>query len=248
MSEHPRLDQDRYQATASAYDLFAASAQPAQRAALEQVLPSFQPNAGPILDVGAGSGFVTEEILRRLPEARVLALEPSPAMRALVTARLTQHPEWHDRVTVRPEDFFSAPLPTGLGGAVLLGVVGHFDAGERAAVLAELAARLPTGAGALLDLQQPERPERVEPYEFTAARMGDLTYRGIAEAWPLDSERMRWRMTYLTLEGERVVTEETTEHVYHHPSTGQVAAEAEAVGLRLERLGEGTFWTLTRVG
>lgn len=54
-----------------------------------------------------------------------------------------------------------------IGGAILLGVIGHFDAGECAAVLAELAARLPVGGAALVDLQEPERPQRVEAYEFT---------------------------------------------------------------------------------
>ncbi|XKH54519.1 hypothetical protein LG293_12295 [Citricoccus nitrophenolicus] len=111
---------------------------------------------------------------------------------------------------------------------------------------AELAARLPEGGAALIDLQDPETPARVEPFEFTAAQIGQLSYRGIAEAWPDGGERMRWRMTYLTLDGERVLLEDTTEHVFHHPSPGTVAAEASRAGLGLERVGETTFWLLTR--
>lgn len=199
-----------------------------------------------MLDVGAGSGHATTVVLERCPGARVLALEPSDAMRSLALAAVARRPEWFERVTVRPEDFFSAPLPERLGGAVLLGVLGHFDVGERAAVLAELAVRLPAGGAALLDLQDPGRPQRVEPFEYTTARVGDLAYRLIGEAWPVEGERMRWRMTYISLDGERVLDEAVAEHEYHHPDPAVLADQAADVGLRLERLAETTFWLLLR--
>jgi cyclopropane fatty-acyl-phospholipid synthase-like methyltransferase len=67
---------DNYQATASAYDLYTAPYQDAQRDALTQALPHFLPDDGPILDIGAGSGAISEQVLLHLPEARVVALEP----------------------------------------------------------------------------------------------------------------------------------------------------------------------------
>lgn len=237
---------DAYAATARAYELFAGPFRDAQFAALRELLPLLLPDAGPILDVGAGSGTLSAWVLEQAPEARVYALEPSPAMRSLALARLAAHPEWHPRITLRPESFFDAPLPARIGGAIALGVMGHFDAGERAAVLAEFAARLPIGGAALLDLQEPERPHRVAPYEFTVATIGEVTYRGIAEAWPVDTEAMRWRMTYLSLEGDRILTEETTEHLYHHPAPDLFIREAGDVGLTAGRLGETSFWLLVK--
>lgn len=237
---------DLYRATASACDLFAAPYQDAQRAALRRALPSFQPDAGPILDVGAGSGALAEELLCAVPEASVVALEPSPSMRALLLGRVARHPEWFPRITVRPESFFDATLPERIGGAIAFGVLGHFDGDARRALLAELAGRLPAGAGFALDLQDPERPARVEAYEFSAATVGDVEYRGIAEAWPVDEERMRWRMTYLAVEGERVLSEETGEHVYHHPAPERFREEAEEAGFGAERLDDGSFWVLVR--
>ena len=237
---------DAYAATAGAYDLFAEPFRPYQLAALAELLARLRPDAGPVLDVGAGSGANAAVVLERVPDARVMALEPSRAMRSLILSRLAARPEWHDRITVRPEDFFSATLPDQIGGAILLGVIGHFDAGERAAVLAELAARMPSGGAALIDLQAPERPRRIEPYEFTAARIGELTYRGIAEAWPAGGELMRWRMTYLCLDGERVLTEDTVEYDYRHPDPRVVADEAESVGLRLTPLSDGVHWLAQR--
>ena len=237
---------DRYAATAGLYDLMASSYRPAQLAALESLLAVLSPEAGPVLDLGAGSALNTMVVLDRVPEAHVFAIEPSATMRALILDKLAARPDRHHRVTVRPEDFFSAPLPDRLGGAIALGVLGHFDPGERAAVIAEIADRLPVGGAALFDLQAPARPQRVEPFEFTVADIGDLTYRAIAEAWPVDEDRMRWRMSYLTLEGERVLVEDTVEHEFHHPDPARVSEEAEQVGARLQRLGESTFWLLTR--
>ncbi len=120
---------DSYAATASLYDLMNAPWRAAQIAALERLLPLLRADAGPILDVGAGSGANLEWVLDRLPDARLHALEPSPSMRSLALARIAAHPEWFARVTLRPEDFFSATLPDSLGGAILLGVLGHFRSG-----------------------------------------------------------------------------------------------------------------------
>lgn len=240
------MSADAYVATAGAYDLFAAPYRHAQLSALDHLLPLLRPEYGPILDIGAGSGANAAVVLDRMPTAHVVAIEPSRAMRSLLLARIAACPDWHRRITARPEDFFSAPLPDRVGGAILTGVIGHFDPGERAAVLAELGARLPEGGAALLDLQRPERPRRVDPYEMTVATVGDLTYRGIAEGWPIDTELMRWRMTYLCLEGERVITEETAEYEYRHPAPSLVAAEAEHVGLRLRALTDGEHWIAQR--
>ena len=237
---------DPYAATAGFYDLVNAPWRDAQLAALERWRPLLRTDAGPVLDVGAGSGLNLAWALDRCPDARVFALEPSPSMRSLALARIAARPEWFGRVTLRPEDFFSATLPGRLGGAILLGVLGHFDPGERAAVLAELADRLPEGAAALIDLQAPERPTSIPAAITDVATIGGVGYRLIAEAEPAGDDRMRWRMTYLSLEGERVLTQETNEHVYHHPDPGTVRAEAGIVGLRAERLDDTTYWLLIR--
>jgi spermidine synthase len=44
------------------------------------------PAAGPVAGIGAGAGLVTEAIADLLPDARIIAVEPDPAMR---TSRLT---------------------------------------------------------------------------------------------------------------------------------------------------------------
>lgn len=246
---------DTYAPTAGAYDLFNQSFRSAQLEALEPVLSRFDLAQGPVLDIGAGSGLNTALVLERLPHARVLAVEPSPSMRALLLSRIANHADWHERVTVRPESIFDAPLPRSIAGALMLGVIGHFDSAERTTVFVALRERLPAGAPVLFDLQEPERPMRVAPFTFLDVRVGDLRYSGTGEAWPDsdgdggdgdgDGDSMIWRMTYSTLEGDTVLYEATAEHRYHHPAHDTVRAETAAAGLRMERVGDSTYWVLT---
>lgn len=235
---------DPYQASASMYDLMAMNVRGEQVAALKSLTRYLFPQHGPILDIGAGSGLNTAYMLEHLPGAEICALEPSAAMRSLFLARLATRPEWFPRVTIRPEDFFSTTLPREIGGAVILGVLGHFDPGERAALFAELADRLDRGSAALIDLQAPERPVRIKPYEFSVATIGELSYRGIAQGWPIDDEQMRWEMTYLTLEGERVLIEDTAEYTFRHPHPETIRTEASNVGLALTQLDNSSYWLL----
>lgn len=56
---------------------------------------------------------------------------------------------------------------------------------------------------------------------------------------------MRWRLTYLTVDGDRVLLEDTVHREYRHPRPEKVAAEAESVGLEWEPVTEG-YWLLSR--
>lgn len=237
---------DVYRATASTYGLYTASSRDGECAALNQWLPRLDSAHGPVLDIGAGSGSNIAFILEHTSDASVWAIEPSEGMRALALAKIADRPDWFDRVTLWPDDFFSSPLPDRIGGALLLGTIGRFDALERAAVFAELSVRLASGGAALLDLQEPPDTSRTEPYDVTAATIGEITYRGIAESWVLEGEKMRWRISYLTLANDRVLTEDTVEYDLYNPTPETVATDAADVGLRAQRLGDSSYWLLIR--
>ena len=238
--------QDPYVGTASAYDLLNASGRPEQVAAMRALLPLLQPEYGPVLDIGAGSGMNSALVLEEVPEATVFALEPSPAMRALAMGRLAQEAAWSTRVTLWPYDYFSAPLPETIAGAVMMGSLGHFDESERRAVFMDLAGRLPAGGAVLVDLPEPTRPQRVEAEVVSTAQLGELTYRTMVEGWPDGEDAMRWRMTYLTHHGQDVILETTSEHVFRHPDPDDVASEARAAGLEMEQVGQTTYWLLVK--
>lgn len=246
IEERTPVNDDIYTISASAYDLFNAPFRQSQLAAIAWLMPHIHPGHGPVLDIGAGTGLNIETMLEALPTVQVCALEPSRAMRSLAMMRIAAHPEWFARVTLRPESFQSAQLPETIGGAIALGVIGHLDPDERAHLLTELAARLPHHGAALIDLQEPETPRRVMPFDFMTTRIGDLTYQCSAEGWPVDDELMHWQMTYRCLEGSRVLLAESAEYDYRHPAAGTMGAEAAAAGLTMKRLDNSTYWLLMR--
>lgn len=69
-----------------------------------------------VIDAGCGSGRVTEQLVERLPQGRVIALDVSPTMLAEAAARLAR---FGDRVTVQAADL-NLPLPVGEPADALL--------------------------------------------------------------------------------------------------------------------------------
>jgi SAM-dependent methyltransferase len=109
---------------------------------------ALEPTSGrDLLDLGAGTGKLTEALLR-VPGARVTAVEPDPPMLAELTAR---HPD----VDARLGGAEAIPLPAGSVDAVLVGQAWHWFDHERA--LPEIARVLRPG-GVLATLANGEDP------------------------------------------------------------------------------------------
>jgi trans-aconitate 2-methyltransferase len=92
-SEHPSVASETVPTPwdASTYD---ESSQP-QQAWASEVLARLQglPQQATVLDVGCGTGRVTESLRRLVPRGRVLAIDASPEMVRLATARLGDRAE-----------------------------------------------------------------------------------------------------------------------------------------------------------
>jgi hypothetical protein len=68
-------------------------------------------SAGPVLDIGAGSGMGTVAAARALPAADLIAIEPSATMCAVLLAKLAGDSDPRRRITVRPESAPRLQLP-----------------------------------------------------------------------------------------------------------------------------------------
>lgn len=99
------------------------------------------------LDVGAGSGRLTEHLVKRC--GRVTAVEPSRGLRALLAGRLPQVRAVHGWAEALPVDDVSCELTCSCGSL-----------GPDPAVLAEL--RRVTAGGGLIALINPEQPDWFE--------------------------------------------------------------------------------------
>lgn len=160
------------------YDVSAySSGWPEQLALPTQVLLGFDPDAGPIVDIGAGTGLSTIAIADALPTARIIALEPSPAMRAVLLSRILARPELRQRITVLPGSFDSELLPHRWGGMTARGLLGHLSPAHRQNLWHVIAQRLAAGTYGVLDQvgEKLPQPGQIEIYRAKMTQ-GEVSY------------------------------------------------------------------------
>jgi hypothetical protein len=226
---------DQYAVTAEFYDLLAGPHWGAIGPVLANALAGAVPVAGPVLDLGAGTGLSTVAVADALPDATILAVEPSPSLRAVLHARLAARADLRDRVTVLPNDLAGAELPRRLGGAVAISMLGHLDRSARLALWRLLADRLAPDAPAVIELQPPARPEVVPETAFARASLGDLEYEGAGSAQPDGPDSVRWTMVYRVLRHGLLLVERVNVFSgWHTVGADDVAVEAAAAGLTCE--------------
>jgi len=147
-----------------------------------------------IVDVGAGTGTLSREAVRRWPEAQVIALDPSGEMLALAAAHLRREGVESVRVVVAAAD--ALPLPTGSVDVITSSFALQLVP-DRPAALRELRRVLRPGGHLAyvtwLDRGDPFPPHEAfdeavldldvdEPEEPDEVRAGDLASPGAATA------------------------------------------------------------------
>lgn len=222
---------DTYAVAAEHYDLWAASYWEELGPALRSAIGGLDPSDGPIVELGAGTGLGTVVLADTVPLARVIAVEPSRAMRGVLTSRIVARPDLHDRVTLLSVDLAGMVWPERLAGFVATAMLGHLAPGERTGLWRTLADRLAPGAPAVVHLQPPGRPEPMPLTRHTARRLGDLDYEGWSEAEPVGERVLRWTMTYRVLRDGEVVDEQRWNSDFHTVSEDDVVVESGAAGL-----------------
>ncbi|MGB4779205.1 SAM-dependent methyltransferase [Microbacterium sp.] len=130
------------------HDLFMDEPHRRLRPALEAAFGDRGPD-DIVLDLGAGSGLGVRQ-LAQATCARIVAVEPSLTMRAVMLARIADDADLTDRVSVIagavPEVFDQ--LPDRIAGFVCAHMLGHLTPAVRSQTLAALAERLaPDGVG-----------------------------------------------------------------------------------------------------
>ncbi|MFC5996564.1 class I SAM-dependent methyltransferase [Pseudonocardia hispaniensis] len=204
---------------------------------LAAALDGLDPAAGPVVDVGAGSGLGTRVIARALPATEIFAVEPDRALRTALLATIAADSDLRARVTVLDTDLLSADLPDRVGGLVAMNVLGHFPPTERTRLWALLAERLAPQGRAVLDLYPPHRPEAVPATPMADIVLGRRHYSGVAAAEPGGADAIIWEMSYRVEQDGRPVASLSAHERWYVLSPGQLADELGAHGLRLRTHG-----------
>ena len=218
-----------YAVTARYYDALARAQHAATDARIAAALAGLDAEAGPVVDVGAGTGLTTELIATTLPTAEILAVEPDPAMHAALLARTCSRGDWQRRITPLPYPILDAPLPATIAAAVASASLVHFEPAARQALWRLLASRLSPAGRAIVEIQC---PAAVDVPEACAAvvTVGRARYEGWMAA-RADGARQHWAMRYVVRLGERVLADERTEFTCWSVSAPTVLEEAAVAGL-----------------
>jgi hypothetical protein len=203
---------------------------------VSRALAGLDPSAGPLVDVGAGTGEGLRVASRTLPDAELLAVEPDPALRTALLAVAAADPDLRGRVTVLDTDLAGAPLPPTLGGVLLMNVLGHFSAPERLGIWDLLAARLAPAGRALVTLYPPTSPQHVPSTPMSEVVVGGRRYRGSARAEPSGPDTVDWEMSYEILEGDATVAAFTAADRWVVVGPEQLADELGPRGLTISEV------------
>lgn len=229
MTEHA----DPYARSGQFVDIMIAGWWEHHGASVAEALRELPSDAGPVVDAGAGGGWGTLLLADSLPGARILAIEPSPVLRAVLLSRVASSEDTRTRVTVDGADLLSARLPERVGGVLAANLIGHLSPHERDSLWGDLGIRLAPGAFALANLPHPVVPERVERAPMSEVRVGERVYVGWAGAEPDGPERVAWHMTYEVHEGERLISRDEVRYRWWTVSESALHAETAPHGLRV---------------
>ena len=209
--------------------LLSRSAWTAMRPRLAAALAGVDPAAGPVLELGAGTGLGTDVVLDTVGND-VLAAEPSASLRAVLLARLADRAT--DRVTVYPGGATEVPLPDRIAAVVGVHMVGHLAPPDRKRLWAAVAERLAPGGPVVLNVQPPATAEAVPEFPWMGAPVGGLVYEGTGSAEPTGPDSVRWRMRYRTRrEDGTVIAEASAEYAWWIVTADGLATELADAGL-----------------
>ncbi|MFI0039155.1 Gfo/Idh/MocA family oxidoreductase [Streptomyces mutabilis] len=170
-------DTSPYTPSAEFFDLVAAEhTATASVPAIAALLADADLSTGPVVDIGAGTGLVTEAVARARPDAEILACEPAVGMRAVLTSRVFSDPDLRSRVTVTADAAPDLDLPDRISVILLCGVLGHLDAEGRARLWRRVTGRLAPGGFVVVELMQFEEPLTLPETRLATATAGRNRY------------------------------------------------------------------------
>jgi len=220
-------------ATAEFYDLLAAGHWESFGLQALDLLAEADPAHGPILDIGAGTGVGFPYLQAALPGVRIHAIEPSGAMRTALHTRLAMDPALLQLTTVDPRPFGAAALPERACALVASATLGHLSDADRSRLWKYVAAQMPAGAPAVIEMLPPDRPVSLPPTMYRRLTVGDHVYEGWQQCEQVDERHMAWTMTYKVLRGDTTISESTVQSGWRCLSVDDVRAEIEPFGLAL---------------
>ncbi|APU15351.1 class I SAM-dependent methyltransferase [Actinoalloteichus fjordicus] len=237
MQNEQRPAGDEYEISGEFLDLLIAPHWHALAPALQDALVGVDDTAGPVLDIGSGSGRALPMIDAVLSDAEIWASEPARTLRSILLATVAASPRLRDKVTVIDHTPLAAALPDSLSAVVAINVIGHFTPTDRGRLWDLLAERLAPGGRMVLNLQPPSTPEPVPETAPSSVHIGRRRYEGRGRAEVAGPDSVTWRMTYRVYHDEVLQAEHQVDYDWWVLNEATLRSETTARGLRTMPVG-----------
>ncbi|MGN5236508.1 class I SAM-dependent methyltransferase [Rhodococcus sp. SJ-3] len=235
------LHPDPYTRSADHLDLLSTGPWQHMAPSVSAALTGLDDAEATIVELGSGTGLGTCVIARSVPNARIVAVEPSSHLRAVLLHRVASDHDLRSRVTIENRPFPSSRLPEKFDALVMINSLGHLGAEERTELWRVIATGLLPGGFAVINLQTPTKSSDVPEFEMARERVGNREYHGTARAERVDEQTLAWYMTYRTSEDGREIDATEVEYRWNVLATDALEAELAQHNLLANAVGDEAF-------
>ncbi|GAA3602944.1 Gfo/Idh/MocA family oxidoreductase [Kineosporia mesophila] len=215
-----------YSVEAEFYDLIAGR-RTTSASEVVKALAGIRPEDGPVVEIGAGTGILTMAVAKAWPGVRIIAAEPDPLMRAVLTSKVVRDADLRERVSVTDGSAPDLELPERIGAALVCGVAGHLEPEARQTLWRRLKERIVPGGPLVVELLSVTAGARFSDLRLGQARIGqDDVQWSLSVAPGRNGASLMTSSWQVSREGS-VHRSESAHHVWRPTSLRDIAAEAD---------------------
>ena len=225
-----------YGETVEFYDLSALSQIGNKKIVLNKFADMVKDLDGIILDIGAGTGKTTIEMANMICDKEIIALEPSAYMRTAFMARLMEHNEVKERISLLPIDVGKYSFRDKISGVMCMGVLGHLKRDEQEKLLYKLDKNLNINVPILIELLEPKFLVAPVGSRISVATQGRLRYE--TDIKQVGMDQWTWRLTYQVFCGKNIVSTVDSLMSWNYQSVEKILNQLTKMHFRTAKLSE----------
>lgn len=172
-------------------------------------------------------------------DKEIIALEPSAYMRTAFMARLMEHNEVKERISLLPIDVGKYSFRDKISGVMCMGVLGHLKRDEQEKLLYKLDKNLNINVPILIELLEPKFLVAPVGSRISVATQGRLRYETyITDIKQVGMDQWTWRLTYKVFCGKNIVSTVDSLMSWNYQSVEKILNQLTKMHFRTAKLSE----------
>lgn len=183
--------------------------------------------------------FPEDRMANMICDKEIIALEPSAYMRTAFMARLMEHNEVKERISLLPIDVGKYSFRDKISGVMCMGVLGHLKRDEQEKLLYKLDKNLNINVPILIELLEPKFLVAPVGSRISVATQGRLRYETyITDIKQVGMDQWTWRLTYKVFCGKNIVSTVDSLMSWNYQSVEKILNQLTKMHFRTAKLSE----------